>query len=510
MKKRIVLLLTLMLAVTMVACGNVEKQKEKATANNNTVEESETKEEEKESEQEDVESEPTEIPKDHIHAYTTKVVAATCAKDGYTLNSCECGDSYKTDTVKATGHSYGGWNTTKSATTTSKGKAERVCASCGEVDKKDLDKLPKNHEHSYTKKVVEATCKTEGYTTHTCSCGDSYTDSKTNKKAHEYKGKVTAPTCTTEGYTTYTCSCGDTYIGDKTAKVSHTYTDKVVASTCTTDGYTKHTCSKCGSVYTDNKISATGHSYSVTSNTATCTADGKKTETCGSCGNKKTTNVSATGHNTKTETKEATCTASGYTKVTCQICKTVVSNTTIPATKNHSWTTKLLSTAAKEAFDKGYSDYMKYAQFTEHNVQACSSCKRVDLTTVKSIYTEYEKANIMLGYVNELRREVLGEGYDLALDTKLIELANIRAKEIVTNFSHFGGTYTNAGENITNGSPTIKAQFEGWKNSSGHYNNMIKENYKYFAYASYLPDITSATNNYGVQLFWSEMQKEAY
>lgn len=510
MKKRIVLLLTLMLAVTMVACGNAEKQKEKATANNNTVEESETKEEEKESEQEDVESGPTEIPKDHIHAYTTKVVAATCAKDGYTLNSCECGDSYKTDTVKATGHSYGGWNTTKSATTTSKGKAERVCASCGEVDKKDLDKLPKNHEHSYTKKVVEATCKTEGYTTHTCSCGDSYTDSKTNKTAHEYKGKVTAPTCTTEGYTTYTCSCGDTYIGDKTAKVSHAYTDKVVSSTCTTDGYTKHTCSKCGSVYTDNKTSAAGHSYSVTSNTATCTADGKKTETCSRCGDKKTTNVSATGHNTKTETKEATCTSSGYTKVTCQTCKAVISNTTIPATKEHNWTTKILSVAAKEAFDSGESYYMKYLKCTEHNVQACSSCKRIDLTTAKSIYTEYEKANIMLGYVNELRREVLGEGYDLVLDTKLIELANIRAKEIVSNFSHGGGTFTNAGENITNGGSTVKAQFERWKASQGHYENMIRENYKYFAYASYTPNIQDNANTYGVQLFWTEMQKEAY
>lgn len=31
---------------------------------------------------------------------------------------------------------------------------------------------------------------------------------------HSYTTVVTPPTCTTEGYTTYTCSCGDTYIDD--------------------------------------------------------------------------------------------------------------------------------------------------------------------------------------------------------------------------------------------------------------------------------------------------------
>ena len=514
-KKYVALLFSIMLVLLLGACGKTESQKEKGTEkkDNTTIESSETKDKEVETESEKKENETTEtveIPKDHIHSYTTKVVAATCAKDGYTLNSCECGDSYKTDTVKATGHSYGGWNTTKAATAKEKGRAERVCASCGDVDKKELDKLPKNHEHSYTKKVVEATCKAEGYTTHTCSCGDSYTDNKTSKKAHSYKAKVTAPTCTTEGYTTYTCSCGDSYIGDKTAKTSHTYTDKVTNPTCTTEGYTRHVCSKCGSAYTDNKVSATGHSYSVTSNTATCTADGKKTETCGKCGDKKTSNVSATGHDEKIETKAATCISKGYTKVTCKKCNTVISNTEIPRVKEHTWKTKTLAQAALEAYESGDSEYMPYLKFTEHNVKMCDLCKYIDLSTATSVYTEYEKAQIMLGYVNELRRQVLGDGYDLVLDTKLIELSNIRAKEISVNFSHYGGTYTNAGENITEGGATIKTQFERWKASPGHYTNMIQENYKYFAYASYAPDLQSRSLMFGVQLFWSENSKNNY
>jgi len=513
-KKYAVLLFSIMLVFMLGACGKTESQKKKGTEkkDNTTIESGKATDEEVDAESEKKKNETTEtveIPKDHIHSYTTKVVAATCAKDGYTLNSCECGDSYKTDTVKATGHSYGGWNTTKAATAKEKGRAERVCASCGDVDKKELDKLPKNHEHSYTKKVVEATCKAEGYTTHTCSCGDSYTDNKTSKKAHSYKAKVTAPTCTTEGYTTYTCSCGDSYIGDKTAKTSHTYTDKVTNPTCTTEGYTRHVCSKCGSAYTDNKVSATGHSYSVTSNTATCTADGKKTETCGKCGDKKTSNVSATGHDEKTESKAATCLSKGYTKVTCKKCSTVISNTEIPRVKEHTWKTKTLAQAALEAYESGDSEYMPYLKATEHNVKICDLCKYVDLASATSIYTDYERAQIMLGYVNQLRREVLGEGYDLVLDTKLIELSGIRAKEIVTNFSHYGGTYTNAGENIIDGSPTIKAQFEAWKKSKGHYNNMIHENYKYFGYSAFV-DFTQRTSSHGVQLFWSENSKNNY
>ena len=43
------------------------------------------------------------------------------------------------------------------------------------------------HEHSYTSAVTEPTCTAQGYTTHTCTCGDSYVDSYTNALGHSYK-----------------------------------------------------------------------------------------------------------------------------------------------------------------------------------------------------------------------------------------------------------------------------------------------------------------------------------
>lgn len=38
---------------------------------------------------------------------------------------------------------------------------------------------------------------------------------------HNYKSNVTNPTCTTQGYTTYTCACGDSYIADYVNALGH-------------------------------------------------------------------------------------------------------------------------------------------------------------------------------------------------------------------------------------------------------------------------------------------------
>ena len=69
------------------------------------------------------------------------------------------------------------------------------------------------HEHSYTAVVTAPTCTEKGYTTHTCSCGDSYVDTYTNALGHAWdNGKVTKePTETETGVKTFTCTrCGET------------------------------------------------------------------------------------------------------------------------------------------------------------------------------------------------------------------------------------------------------------------------------------------------------------
>ena len=64
------------------------------------------------------------------------------------------------------------------------------------------------HEHSYTDVVTAPTCTEKGYTTHTCSCGDSYVDTYTDALGHAWDGGTVTkqPTATETGIRTYTCT----------------------------------------------------------------------------------------------------------------------------------------------------------------------------------------------------------------------------------------------------------------------------------------------------------------
>ncbi len=208
------------------------------------------------------------------------------------------------------------------------------------------------HEHSYEKAVTVPTCTAAGFTTYSCSCGDSYTADEVaaidhtygeNDKCacgklnpaheHSYTSVVTAPTCTAAGFTTNTCVCGDVTTTDEVAAIGHTYgeddkcacgelnpahahsyTSVVTAPTCTAAGFTTNTC-VCGDVTTTDEVAAIDHTYgendkctcgklnpahehSYTSvvTAPTCTAAGFTTNTC-VCGDVTTTDeVAAIGH----------------------------------------------------------------------------------------------------------------------------------------------------------------------------------------------------------------------
>ena len=65
-----------------------------------------------------------------------------------------------------------------------------------------------SHTHNYKNVVTAPTCMEKGYTTHTCSCGDSYVDTYIDALGHDWdEGKVTKqPTETETGVMTYTCT----------------------------------------------------------------------------------------------------------------------------------------------------------------------------------------------------------------------------------------------------------------------------------------------------------------
>ena len=105
------------------------------------------------------------------HSYTTTVVAPTCTTDGYTLHKCSvCGTSYKDNTTKATGHSYGNSVVTKQPTCTSEGTKTKTCTKCNATV---TEKLPAKGHTAVTDKGYPATCTTAGKTdgSHCSVCG---------------------------------------------------------------------------------------------------------------------------------------------------------------------------------------------------------------------------------------------------------------------------------------------------------------------------------------------------
>ena len=222
------------------------------------------------------------------HSYTTTVVASTCTADGYTLHKCSvCGTSYKDNTTKAKGHSYGNSVVTKQPTCTSEGTAIKTCAKCNATVTETIAKT----SHKYADTVVAPTCTTDGYTLHKCSvCGTSYKDNTTKATGHSYGNSVVTkqPTCTSEGTAIKTCTKCNATVTEKLPAKGHTaVTDKGYSATCTTAGKTDGShCSVCNTVIkAQTVINATGHKSSgwIVDKAASIGVKGSKHKECTVC-----------------------------------------------------------------------------------------------------------------------------------------------------------------------------------------------------------------------------------
>ncbi len=102
-----------------------------------------------------------------------------------------------------------------------------------------------DHVHTYTDEVVPPTCTEDGYTIHTCTCGDEYTDTPVVAIGHAFGQWVTVlePTATTAGSKERQCgNCGEketavigiTGCGDADAAHSDVNNDGL-CDTCKTD-----------------------------------------------------------------------------------------------------------------------------------------------------------------------------------------------------------------------------------------------------------------------------------
>ena len=116
-----------------------------------------------------------------------------------------------------------------------------------------------------------------------------------------------------------------------------------------------------------------------------------------------------------------------------------------------------------------------------------------DINEYKNIQSE----NTYTDLINEVYeitnnyRSLVGVS-SLTLDSSLVEAASIRAKELSDSFSHtrpngsscftvlseLGISYGTAVENIAAGYSSSQSVMEGWRSSSGHYQNKISSKFK--------------------------------
>ena len=149
---------------------------------------------------------------------------------------------------------------------------------------------------------------------------DSYNDALSTDKIHfnydpnhnhSYTAVVTAPTCTEQGYTTHTCSCGDSYVDSYINALGHDFSNNA------------EYCRRCCTTKNPNYVAPVHtHSYGewAVTKAATCTQAGVKTAYC-SCGEQKTEAIPALGHNaSRKAVVKPTGTKLGYTDYKCSNC----------------------------------------------------------------------------------------------------------------------------------------------------------------------------------------------
>ena len=117
------------------------------------------------------------------------------------------------------------------------------------------------HTHSYTAVVTPPTCTEQGFTTHTCTCGDSYVDTYTQATGHSWSGWQVeiAANCTENGVEIRQCSNDNSHTERRNiAAFGHDYVPEVIQPKATSLGYTRYSCSRCDDTYIKGFKAPTG------------------------------------------------------------------------------------------------------------------------------------------------------------------------------------------------------------------------------------------------------------
>ena len=224
---------------------------------------------------------------------------------------------------------------------------------------------------------------------------------------HKYDSVVTAPDCTNGGYTTYTCSCGDTYRADEVGATGHTN------GTAVKENDNLPTCSVGGSY--DMVVYCTVCQAEVSRETTTVNPTGAHTWVDADCTTPKTCSVcnvtegEALGHTWT----DATCTA----PKTCSVCNVTegsalghtggsatcteapvcsVCGETYGKANGHAWTNATCDapkTCSVCGITEGKALGHSYSEATCTSAATCSKCGKKNGSALGHDFTEADCEN---------------------------------------------------------------------------------------------------------------------
>lgn len=397
------------------------------------------------------EEEKEEIPcisETHVHdyEYNVQVVSPTCEKDGSTVHTCECGEFYEDEIVKAVGHDWQEWEILYEPTEKEDGLKVRLCNSCF---KKQEEKIPclgdsgKPCEHVYEQRRVLPTCTANGYIRYTCSlCGETYEEVLEAEGHPSYTEIIKEPDCANEGYVKHLCDvCGETIYYEKKYMTSHEYETVVVAEpTCQQEGLEQFKCTVCGKVAFEDVLDKVSCEYT----------DWETTKDPGTAPHTKRSEFGI---------RQRHCIWCGDTQ------EEMIINID---TKN----------SVTQVYGKFLDDEAMATLDMVNNLRA-SECN-------------------LKGY----------EWYDEYLDFASIRAAEISIKyshNRPNGHSDYmtlpDGSQEGYGENIAGGNKTAEDVFNAWDNSPGHHANMVSEIGRYYCCGAFLANAYESPKIWWVQIF---------
>ncbi len=205
------------------------------------------------------------------HDITETIIAPTCTEAGEGKEVCSRCDYEKEVEIPALGHDIVNHEAQEATCTEIGWEAYDACSRCDYSTYAEIEAM--GHVESDWIVDADANCIEAGSKHKRCTvCGKILATESIEKIAHNYTSTVvTAPTCSTQGYTTHTCSCGDSYVDTHVDALGHEYREWVneVDATCTADGTNGYyECSVCKKYFDEGKneikniiIKARGHNY---------------------------------------------------------------------------------------------------------------------------------------------------------------------------------------------------------------------------------------------------------